>query len=203
MAWDENTQIRNNFNNLDPEWLVAVSLGQIPGYTWLEKFGQSPSISSGAGFITLWDGGGEYVPPTQPRIHDVASDSDEDAGILVAAGTSTYSAKNILRDSGADFVTAGVQVGDLILVDGYGFGTRVLSVASPTSLLVYGWLNVSNGTRMLNIPDGAPYRIVRPVATGASVYFIQGLGADGLPQLEFVITNGTTPVPTMYEWIRQ
>ena len=47
------------------------------------KFGRNPDIDTGSTPEDVWDAGGIWVPPTQARVHDVASSSVDDT----AAGT--------------------------------------------------------------------------------------------------------------------
>ena len=68
------------------DFFLDVSRGVIVGAKTVNKFGRNPDVDTGTVPEDIWDGAGAtpvWVPPTQARIHDIASTSANDA----AAGT--------------------------------------------------------------------------------------------------------------------
>jgi hypothetical protein len=177
-------------------------MGLVPGWSFVDKFGENPDIDGP--FEDIWDGGGNYVTPTVARIHDVQSNNIADVGTLVSSGAATGGSVYTLVDTGATFVTDGVQIGDKILNDSKCAWGNISSIDSETQVtIVFGMRYPSNGLIDGPFEAGDDYRIFRDASTGASCLWIQGLDANFLPKNEFVILNGTTPVPTVNLYIRQ
>lgn len=59
-------------------FLLEVSRGNIPGMSFIHKFGQNPDIDSGAGYEDIWDQGGTYTFLTSAAIMYISSSSDAD-----------------------------------------------------------------------------------------------------------------------------
>lgn len=185
------------------EFFNEVAKGNVHGYSSISKFGENPDIDMG-GFETIWDAGGLYVPPTIGRIHDIASDSVEDAGTIVSSGTATGGSLISLIDSGATFVTDSVAIGDLVLNDDNIEIGIVSAIVSETELTIIGIMRSPvNGLDGNANESGDAYRIVRDAATGAAVFHVLGLDDFFAFKQEFVVTNGTTNVPTVNTYKRQ
>jgi hypothetical protein len=191
-----NQIIGNVGGGFSQEFLQRVGMGLEPGWSFVDKFGENPDIDGP--FEDIWDGGGAYVPPTAPRIHDVASTLAADAGTLVSSGAATGGSVYTLIDTGATFITDGVAVGDKVLNDSKCTWGNISAVT-----IVFGMRYPSNGLVDGPFESGDAYRVVRDASTGASIFWIQGLDANLLGQDEFVILNGTTPVPTTKTYFRQ
>lgn len=184
-----------------------LAMGRIPGMSRVLKFGRRDVLPAVTGtFATLWDGAADtYVPPTEPRIHDIASDNIADAGTLISSGTITTTAVDKIIDENATFQTDGVVIGDSVINDSDCSiaAVGVISVDSETELTVFQMLfpetGLSNGAN--NIGDN--YRVVRAASTGAALTYIQGTDENRLLANEFVINNGTTNVPTVKLYRRQ
>lgn len=187
----------------DNFWLRLVQ-GEIPGHTFINKFGENPDIDSGSGFEDIWDAGGKYVPPTAPRLHNVASISGLDAGTVVSSGTATGGSTTTLVDTAATFIADGVSIGDNMLNDTNVQSGTVTAVTSETTLTMAGRMrNPNNGTFGSANKNGDSYRVSSNASTGASVMHILGLDATFLSQEEFVVLNGVSNVATVKTWIRQ
>jgi hypothetical protein len=65
---------------------IETARGQISNLSGVEKFGRNADIDTG-GFEDVWDGGATWVAPTQPRVHNVASSSANDASAGTGART--------------------------------------------------------------------------------------------------------------------
>jgi len=59
------------------DFASAVALGLVPGWGCVTKFGQNLDVDTGSD-EDVWDGGGTWAPPTQARIHTIASTSVND-----------------------------------------------------------------------------------------------------------------------------
>lgn len=182
------------------DFFFEVGKGNILGHSLIAKFGENPDID--AGFETIWDGGGVYVPPTQARIHNVASTVAADAGTVIASGTATGGSVTSLVDSTAPF--GSVAVNDAVLNDenmAIGFVTAVTSTSQLA--LLRSMRDPESGENGLPNNSGDAYRVVRDASTGTSVIHTQGLSAFFLEQDEFVVTNGTNDVATANSYVRQ
>lgn len=184
------------------DFFLELGKGNVPGHTLMAKFGENPDID--LGFETIWDAGGVYVPPTQARLHNVASNLAADAGTVITSGTATGGSVTSLINADATFVTDTVAVGDLILNDANVEIGVVTAVNSETVLAaVRSMRDPSSGEDGEPNEFGDAYRIVRDASTGASVVHILGLSAFFLEQDEFVVTNGVSNVSTAKSYIRQ
>lgn len=185
------------------EFNLELSKGNIDGHSSILKFGENPDIDSASGFETIWDAGGVYVPPTIPRIHDMASTSALDTGSLISSGIATSGSLTSLVDTGATFITDGVAAGDLLLNDSLTEIAVVTAVPTETELTLAGEIrNPWDGTAGTPITTDV-YRVVTNGSTGASLVAIDGLDTSILSQSEFVVLNGTINVATVKTWYRQ
>ncbi len=115
------------------DFFTEVSLGNVPGFSGINKFGRNPDcdqIASATAVIIgrdIWDlgiaGATMWVPPTAARIHQIASSDDEDGG----AGTDTGALT--LRIWGLDSGFA-LQQEDLALN-----GTTDVPTANPYTMI--------------------------------------------------------------------
>lgn len=186
-------------------FFFEVAKENIPDHSSIIKFGENPSIASAAGFEDIWDGGGTYVPPTQARLHDVASTDVDDVGTTISSGTSTGGSATTIIDSGASFQTQGTPVvfNDAVLNDDDTTIGNVISVDSEIQLTVARWSKPSNGRLGIAMESGKTYRVVTPASTGAAIFWVHGLDASFLEQEEFVVLNGQNDVVTASTYIRQ
>ncbi len=181
------------------EFYLEVSKGNVPGHTYIAKFGQNDDIDAGPEVI--WDAGGDYVPPTSASIHNVVSSLAADAGTVITGGTATGGSVTSLEDDSDPF--GAVAIGDVVLND-----TNV-ELGVVTAVTSAGELAIVRAMRDPELGlDGEPnesgdaYRIVRDASTGVSIIHIIGLNALFLPLDEFVVLNGVSLVPTdgVYSW---
>ena len=183
-------------------YLIQVARGHVPGHSPLVKFGDNPSIDAAEGFVTVWDGGGVYVPPSAARIHNIASTSAEDAGTIVAFGTATGGSLTSIEDSTATF--GSVAVNDMVLNDSNVQLAVVTAVVSPTELtLARSMRSPEIGEDGLPNLPGDAYRVVRDASTGASILYISGLNAFFMTQTEFIVPNGLGDIATLKSYRRQ
>lgn len=182
------------------DFFFEVAVGNITGHSLRTQFGENPDID--AGFETIWDAGGDYVPPTQARIHNIASSQAADAGIVITSGTATGGSTTSLLDDSDPF--GSVNVNDVVLNDTNMSIGVVTAVTSTSALaLARSMRDPESGENGLPNESGDAYRIVRDASTGTSVLHIQGLNAFFLEQDEFVVTNGVSNVATAGSYIRQ
>ena len=193
------------FNKTLPnsDYFLDRGKGDIPRHSLISKFGENPLITVG-GFETVWDGTGKYIPPTQSRFHNVASDSDEDKGLLVSSGTATGGSVTSLVDSAGTFQTDLVAAEDIILNDEKMELGEVVAVLSETEISIARRMRDPHiGLDGLGFAGGDAYRIARDDATGAAVIHIIGLSTFFQDQEEFVILNGLADVQTVFSYPRQ
>jgi hypothetical protein len=193
--------MRNNVFSLN-DYFIDVAMGTVPRHAVQPISGEKPDIVTG--FETIWDGLGVYVPPTQARLHNVASDSAEDAGELISSGTATGGSVTSLVDSSGTFQTDSVAIEDLILNDERVEIGEVSTVVSETEItIIRSMRHPETGFDGEGHKDGDSYRIVRDAETGASVLHMVGLNAFFQEQSEFVLTNGLDDVATTKSYVRQ
>lgn len=186
------------------EFFFKIARGEVPGFSFINKFGENPDIDTASGFEDIWDAGGLYVPPTQARLHNVVSTSDLDTGTVVSSGTATGGSVTTLVDTGATFIADGVAPNDNVLNDTNVQAGIVTSVTSETVLTMAGQMRNSNdGTFGFANESGDSYRVVTNGSTGASVMHVLGSDALFFSQEEFTVLDGTNNVPTVKTWIRQ
>lgn len=194
---------RTNINRKKP-FLYDVAVGSIEGHSVISKFGENPDVDSGDGFLYMWDNAKvAYVPPTQARLHNIASTLANDAGTVLSSGNATGGSANTIVDTGATFQTDTVAAGDFVLNDDDCVLGRVLTVDSETQLTVERWAEPNNGLVSTPMSAGKAYRVVTTANTGASIFFVRGLGATFLEQDEFVVLNGQSNVATAKTYTRQ
>lgn len=182
------------------DYFMEIGKGNVAGSSLMAKFGENSDID--AGFEVIWDAGGDYVPPTQARIHNIASSLAADAGTVIVDSTATGGSVTSLEDSTAPFGT--VNVNDLVLNDSNMEIGVVTAVTSTSELaIVRSMRDPDSGVDGQANESGDAYRIVRDASTGISVLHIQGLSAFFLEQDEFVVTNGQSDVATVGSYIRQ
>lgn len=65
---------------------ILIATGQIPGTTFIEKFGRNADVDISPGNEFIWSRGGVWVPPTQARIHNLTSSDPDDTILGSGAG---------------------------------------------------------------------------------------------------------------------
>lgn len=184
------------------DYKTEVARGNVAGTSHVNVIGKNSDVDFLSDFEFVWDGGTSYVPPTQARLHDIVSDDAGDAGTVVASGTLSGVSANTQSDSGATFVTAGIQVGDIFLNDSQVVMGFVTDVPSETSIVVF-----SLSTFTLGLPteslSGDSYRIVRDSSTGASVVYVSGLDLNKEEISEYIVLNGVSSVATTHSYLRK
>ncbi len=195
-----------NFGNTGKakDVFLEIAKGNIPGHSAFLKFGENPDIDTASGFEDIWDAGGSYVPPTQARLHNIASTLAADAGTVVSSGTSTGGSLTSIIDSGATFQADGVAVADLLLNDANMEIGVVTAIPSETEITTAGSMRSAN-TGLLGTANGSgdAYRVATTASTGASVFYVIGLDASRLQIEEFVVLNGVSNVATSSSYVRQ
>lgn len=180
---------------IDPA--LAVSLGNLPGITHVNKFGRNPDIDKDNDPQDIWDGGGNWVGPSGNDYHEFSSSSSQDQGIVRASGNATGGSLTTLIDAGASFLSDGITAEDTVLNDTNQDHSVVVTVDSDTQLTIRHMHH--------NNPwaSGQGYRIVSPSGTGAAVLHLKrGWTVDGESQSEFVVLAGTNPVRTANQYYR-
>lgn len=166
--------------------------GGISGHESYHSFGYDVGVGATLKDINGYTGN-TPVPATAITMQ-VFSSSANDAGTLITSGTSTGGSTTTLIDTGKNFITLGILVGDFVLNDtDVSLGT-VVTIDSATQLTIQP---TSATTYALKA-----YRIARAVSTGAAVVEHHGLSSAWAESSELIIMNGLTPVPTAKGYIR-
>ena len=178
------------------DYFLEIAKGNIDGHTVMAKFGEVLGLPNTGVFEDVWDAGGDYVPPTTGRVHNVTSGSVLDVGDVLSSGTATGGSLTTLIDTGATFSTDTVAIGDIALND-----TNVelcnITAVTETILTCAGSMRSPNSGLVgtVNV-SGDSYRIVTNDSTGASILHISGLSLVFLSIEEFVVLNGQSDVAT-------
>lgn len=189
------------------DFMVRVSLGQVPGYSHINKYGHNPVVETGTDPEDVWSGGGVYAFyfTTNQTVEAVSTDAD-DVGSLVSSGTATGGSLTTIVDSGATFISDGVEVGDVVINDTNGEWGSVNVVTSETQLDHTSMTNSSTVSRANNENEsGDVYRVASSGDTGAGVIHTEGLTASGLiwtVATETTILNGQTDVALSTGFVR-
>lgn len=184
-------------------WYAAVAKGEVPGHSIVTKHGRNPSV--GTSNEDIWNGGDIYTGfnATAADILEVSAGIN-DTGSLLSSGnvsvTSDASARNVIVDLGATFVTDGVAIGDIFINDTIA-AHGIITAVAETEITV--WLMVKGDEQLVSNALGDAYRIATATGTGAAVVHLDfGLDANYLPIEEHVILNGGNVVETTKEYIR-
>lgn len=200
-----NTTVNESGALLTSDFGTEVARGLYSNYTINTKFGRNASIDTTSAPEDVWNGGSDYTGfnCTQAETLSVVSSSANDSGSLVSSGTATGGNGTTLIDTVATFVTDGVSVGDIILNDTQVIHGIVSEVTSETVLTVRFFKDsVGSNEYVTNVGDS--YRVATSSSTGAAVIKLNAaLDGNYNPISEYVILNGTTPVVTTKQYIRQ
>ena len=178
------------------DYFLEISKGNIAGHTLMAKFGEVLDLPNTGVFEDVWDAGGQYVPPTVPRVHNIDSSDVDDVGNVLSSGTATGGSLTTLIDTGATFSTDTVAIGDAILND-TNVEICAVTAVTETILTCAGSIRSPNSGLVGNPNEsGDSYRIVTNGSTGASILHILGLDENFLEIEEFVILNGQSNVAT-------
>jgi len=184
-----------------PHLLFEIRKGNVRGHSIINKFGSNYQIDTATIPEDIWTHGGTWVPPTQARIHDIAStgaNGAQDAGTVVASGTATSTTTNTLVDNLATFISSGVVAGDAVLNDsmvGHGY---VQTVDSENQITI-----AYSKDDFEHFSNGDSYRVVHAAATGASVVLVDRcLDSNWSILSEYIVLNGLTAVQTASSYTR-
>lgn len=83
---------------------IYMALGHVAGHTVGNKAGRNASMALNS-FADIWSQGGTFVPPTQARIHAVASSSTSDTAAGVGARTVAVTGLDANYDEFTETVT--------------------------------------------------------------------------------------------------
>ena len=94
------------------EFYTSVALSQASGYSYIEKFGNNPSIPSSGAEADIWDAGGLYTFPTSAgTLTTIASSSADDT----AAGEGAKTVKVFGLDSTYTAISETIAMGGTAL----------------------------------------------------------------------------------------
>ena len=174
---------------------TEVARGQFGNWNVDTKFGRVVGVDIASGITDIWNGAGTYTGFNATANQNIRtfSASTSDVGLLVTSGTATGGSQTTIVNTGVNFTSLGVVVGDLVINDtthSHGFVTAV----TATTLTVY---RMTNGaiTQSANA-SGNSYRVARATSTGAGVVRVDSILNSSYEEQNpvYVILNGTTPV---------
>ncbi len=183
---------------LTSDFLIEVSKGNVPGHSLIHKFGRNPDIGTADGFEAIWNGGGSYTgfDAVAAQTVEVFSDDATDAGTVQSSGAATGGSTLTLVDTGADFVSDGVAVGD-ILINDTNSDHGIITVVTATTLTVMEMHDETTNVA------GDTYRVATTASTGLAVARIDlALDGDYAEAREYIVLNGTTVVDTTTQFLR-
>jgi hypothetical protein len=67
--------------------MLIISRGDLPGYSFVNKFGRNDDIDPATDPEDVWDAGGIWVPPTTARLHNIVSTDANDTALGTGART--------------------------------------------------------------------------------------------------------------------
>lgn len=71
---------------VNTQFLLDVVRGNVPGYSYLEKFGENPDVDTATVPEDIWDYGGLYTFSTEADITTISSSSADDSQTLTVIG---------------------------------------------------------------------------------------------------------------------
>lgn len=184
--------------------ILEIIRGRTSNTVYYNKFGSCAGVSLGDAGDVFRTPNQEYsgTDVTTAATLDVVSTSLNDTGTTVTSGTATGGSTTTLVDTGKDFVTAGVAVGDMVvntttLVHGIITGVATTTLTVPR--MCGGLPEVQSANS-----SGDSYFVVNANSTGAAlvrVYRLLDGDYEGYSS-EYVVMNGTTPVSTSGTYLR-
>lgn len=188
---------------LTSEFGTEVSLGVVSNYSINTKFGRNGDIDTNSDPEDVWAGGGNYTgfnATGNENIEVLSSDAD-DQGSLVSSGTATGGSSTTIVDSGADFVSDGVAVGDVIVNDTVG-AHGVITAVTATTITVFRMQD--KGINPILNNNGDSYRVVNANDTGAALVRLDLLLDEDFAEQDpvYVILNGTSGVTVTGNYMR-
>ena len=185
----------------------------------INKFGFNPDVDTA--LEDIWDGGGNYVFPTEARIHAVVSNDTDDDGkatgtltlvsaivgdIAVVNGLSYTGVSGTPEEDEFDIDTsdtaAAASLAAQITTDtrtGITVPTAVVVATSAVGVVTINVDGVIGNLVDISSVDStitASAATLADVGVGAQSMEIQGIGSDGLELSETIFLNGTTAVNT-------
>lgn len=187
-------QISNKPRVSATDYLLDIVKGNVPGHKAINKFGMNDNVGTTEQLVSDL-GQTTYPYLTSAEQLQVASSDVDDQGLLVSSGTATGGSATTIVDTGADFVTDGVAVGDLLINDTKSIHGSITAVTATTLTVFRMSNNASNEA-------GDTYRVANANDTGAAVISLQGLDGNYAQISEDIILNGTTDVTTSKSYLR-
>ena len=203
-VWGSLDRYNDGGAHLVSDFGTEVALDNVSNYSIVDKFGRNPDIGTATTPEDIWNGGSNYTGfnATSNENIEVFSSDANDQGSEVSSGTATSGGFTTITDSGADFVSDGVAVGDILVNDTKSAHGAIITV-SATTLTVHRMIGDSSTIKSRN-DEGDSYRVVNANDTGAALIKLsQLLDQDYVSQpSQYVILNGVTGVTVTGNYIR-
>jgi hypothetical protein len=134
---------------------------------------------------------------------EVVSTDVDDTGVVLSSGTATGGSIVTIEDTGADFVTDTVAIGDIVINDSNDQFAIITAVTA--TILTHAAINNGSQENFQSTPNasGDTYRIAHANDTGLAVAVVYGLDGDHNNITEIYVLNGTTVVPLTKTFIAQ
>ena len=187
--------IQSFYNGHRNSYLFDVGRGLISNASSLIKIGVNFDVGTSMEVVAPQGGLLHYLNNEEQL--KVVSSSTNDVGGVRVQGTATGGTDEYLEDTDTDFISVGVQVGDVV-VDDTTSAIGVISNVETNRLYVYKFQY--NGTR--GIQAGDSYRVVYANGTGAALVRLEGVDSNYDLIQDWVVLNGTTSVATNKSFLR-
>ncbi len=151
--------------------------------------GRNPDLDQATDPEDLQFSGGIWIPPSQPQVHRLRSDTALDIGTEITIGTATNGGNELLIDISKNFLTLGVSVGDLVVNDTAGKYAPVILVSAQE-------LECDKTDISPFFVAGDNYRVVSPTGAGAALVCVDYIDEKMSEKRSFYIMNGLNQVLT-------
>ena len=182
-------------NNIPGSFLLKVGRGIVNYAKPLIKIGLNFDVGTTAEIVAPQGGTLTYLTSAEQLV--IVSSSVNDIGGVRIQGTITDGTDKYLEDTNTDFVSAGVQVGDVV-IDDTTSAIGVISSVETNRLYVYKFQY--DGINKVNAGDS--YRVVYSNGTGAALIRLEGVDANYDLIQDWVVLNGTTSVTSSKSFLR-
>jgi len=160
------------------DFLLEVCKHNIPYHSAVNKFGRNPDVDTATDPEDVWDVGGIWVPPTQARIHNLASSSADDASAgtgmrtVKVYGLTSWDTPEVNETVILNGVSAVATVNSYVIVHrmhGVTFGSGGLNAGTISATAVTD----ATVTAQISIGKGQTLMAIYGIPSGKTLYMYQ------------------------------